>query len=351
MNAGRRQAVHALATLVEGARRLGAAFQEVNFLRDPRARLRNARTRLPRPGVGQGPRRPARPHRRRPGDGAGQHRRTSSADCRPAVCAAHDLFAALAARPRSAPADGERVRVPDLVKARHRRSRPSRLPVRRQRIAAAVAGIEPRDRHRGGDLPASPPPRSWPARAMMCRCSRRGMSSADGRGAGSGRLPVDTGPSWYLMPRCSTTSSGCSARAPPEQARSGAPAARVPGLHRGRRRPHRRRLGTGCRGGPVRGHRARCGGRSSPATSTVRGEASRPRSVPVPLRPLRTVRGGTRPPRPPPPPCRLTPAAHALPGLLRRAPVLRFAPPADPGVPRRLPRRLALRGAGALPPL
>lgn len=139
VNAGREQAVTPSPTLVEGARRLGAAFQEINFLRDREfdsgtlgrdylalecvedraglldridADLATARASIP----------------------------DLPADCRPAVCAAHDLFAALAARLRSAPADGERVRVPDLVKAVIAARALLRLPVRRQRIAAAVAG-------------------------------------------------------------------------------------------------------------------------------------------------------------------------------------------------------------------
>lgn len=139
VNAGRDGITAPDASLVEGARRLGAAFQEINFLRDQDfdadtlgrdylalgaaedrtalldriaadlAVAREAITRLP-------------------------------SDCRPAVRAAHDLFAALAARLRAAPPDTVRVRVPDPVKALIAARAVLRVPARRPRATAAVAG-------------------------------------------------------------------------------------------------------------------------------------------------------------------------------------------------------------------
>lgn len=104
--------------LVDGARRLGAAFQDVNFLRD----LDHDAEALGRDYLGLT---------------AGTATRTDvldridadlaaaaavvprlPADCRRAVTAAHDLFAELSARLRTEPAPTTRVRVPDLVKAR-----------------------------------------------------------------------------------------------------------------------------------------------------------------------------------------------------------------------------------------
>lgn len=102
--------------LVEGARRLGAAFQDVNFLRD----LDHDETALGRDYLGIA---------------GGAHDRTAvldridgdlaaaaavipdlPADCRRAVTAAHDLFAELSRRLRADPAPTQRVRVPDIVK-------------------------------------------------------------------------------------------------------------------------------------------------------------------------------------------------------------------------------------------
>ncbi|MFG6401791.1 phytoene/squalene synthase family protein [Microbacterium sp. P04] len=102
--------------LVEGARRLGRAFQDVNFLRD----LDDDAGRLGRDYL----------------DGAGSADRRENvldgidgdlaaaaaviprlpADCRRAVWTAHDLFAELSRRLRHAPAGSPRVRVPDPVK-------------------------------------------------------------------------------------------------------------------------------------------------------------------------------------------------------------------------------------------
>ncbi len=117
VNAGFSRSGPAPATLVEGARRLGAAFQDVNFLRD-----------LDHDGQALG--------RDYLGITTGAHDRTAvldridsdlaaaanvipllPADCRRAVAAAHDLFASLSRRLRSHPAPTRRVRVPDIVKA------------------------------------------------------------------------------------------------------------------------------------------------------------------------------------------------------------------------------------------
>ncbi|MFD4957074.1 phytoene/squalene synthase family protein [Microbacterium sp. NPDC058389] len=117
VNAGARHPVTPSPELADGARRLGAAFQEVNFLRD----LQDDRARLGRDYLDLAS----------PGDRAAVLDRIDRdlaaaarvipdlpADCRRAVTAAHDLFAELAARLRATPHDETRVRVPDAVKAR-----------------------------------------------------------------------------------------------------------------------------------------------------------------------------------------------------------------------------------------
>jgi phytoene synthase len=118
VNAGAPHPIAPSAELVDGARRLGAAFQDVNFLRD----LDHDATALGRdyldldsPGAS----------RTAVLDRIDADLAAAAAvipllpkDCRRAVTAAHDLFAELSARlRRSAPA-GQRVRVPDPVKAR-----------------------------------------------------------------------------------------------------------------------------------------------------------------------------------------------------------------------------------------
>ena len=118
VNAGAPHPVAPSAELVDGARRLGAAFQDVNFLRD---RTHDDAV-LGRDYLG-----PAADERERAAildridaDLAAAARTIPAlpADCRRAVTAAHDLFAELAARLRAC-ADGDaRVRVPDAVKAR-----------------------------------------------------------------------------------------------------------------------------------------------------------------------------------------------------------------------------------------
>ncbi|WP_404433582.1 squalene/phytoene synthase family protein [Microbacterium lacus] len=117
VNAGSSHPVPADPDLVEGARRLGAAFQDVNFLRD-----------LDHDGAALG--------RDYLGLTTGEHSREEildridsdlsvaaaavsrlPADCRRAVTVAHDLFAELSGRLRRSDPDGPRVRVPDPVKA------------------------------------------------------------------------------------------------------------------------------------------------------------------------------------------------------------------------------------------
>ena len=117
LNAGMTAPARPAADLVDGARRLGAAFQDVNFLRD----LADDADRLGRDYL----------------DGAADDGRRIAVldridadlaaaasviphlppDCRAAVTAAHDLFAELSRRLRLSPAGAPRVRVPDTVKA------------------------------------------------------------------------------------------------------------------------------------------------------------------------------------------------------------------------------------------
>ncbi|MCR2812047.1 squalene/phytoene synthase family protein [Microbacterium sp. zg.Y1090] len=105
--------------LVDGARRLGAAFQDVNFLRD----LSHDSGALGRDylGVRAGGATRAEVLDRIDADLAAAAAVVPllPADSRRAVTAAHDLFASLAARLRAAGGEGTdtRVRVPDPVKA------------------------------------------------------------------------------------------------------------------------------------------------------------------------------------------------------------------------------------------
>ncbi|MBW9108186.1 phytoene/squalene synthase family protein [Microbacterium ureisolvens] len=118
VNAGTQHPVTPPPELVDGARRLGAAFQDVNFLRD----LRHDETVLGRDYLGlstaDGER--AAVLDRIDSDLAIAARAIPAlpADCRRAVTAAHDLFAELAVRLRACDGGEDRVRVPDAVKAR-----------------------------------------------------------------------------------------------------------------------------------------------------------------------------------------------------------------------------------------
>ncbi len=119
VNAGAPHPVTPSPELVDGARRLGAAFQDVNFLRD----LHHDGTVLGRDylGLSSGEGTRAAILDRIDGDlaAAASVIPALPSDCRRAVTAAHDLFAELAARLRTCDADSDvRVRVPDAVKAR-----------------------------------------------------------------------------------------------------------------------------------------------------------------------------------------------------------------------------------------
>ena len=103
--------------LADGARRLGAAFQDVNFLRDQH----HDEDALGRDylGLGSGASSRVEVLDRIDADlaSAAAVIPRLPADCRRAVTAAHDLFASLSTRLRRNVAPDERVRVPDAVKA------------------------------------------------------------------------------------------------------------------------------------------------------------------------------------------------------------------------------------------
>jgi 15-cis-phytoene synthase len=117
VNAGRPDAaIPAPEHLVTGARRLGAAFQDVNFLRD----LSDDADRLGRDYLGvDGAQGRAAVLDRIDGDltAAAATIPRLPADCRAAVWAAHDLFASLAHRLRASDDPMTRVRVPAPAKA------------------------------------------------------------------------------------------------------------------------------------------------------------------------------------------------------------------------------------------
>ncbi|MDT0179967.1 squalene/phytoene synthase family protein [Microbacterium sp. ARD31] len=118
VGAGRPHPVRPDPRLVDGARRLGAAFQDVNFLRD----LDHDASALGRDYLGLADGRISREDvlDRIDADLAAAAAVVPDlpADCRRAVTAAHDLFAELSARLRRPRIEGVRVRVPDPVKAR-----------------------------------------------------------------------------------------------------------------------------------------------------------------------------------------------------------------------------------------
>ncbi|MFE5410523.1 phytoene/squalene synthase family protein [Microbacterium sp. NPDC056569] len=118
VNAGGQHPVVPSPELVDGARRLGAAFQDVNFLRD----LHHDEAVLGRDYLGlssaDGERAAVLDRIDRDLAIAASAIPALPADCRRAVTAAHDLFAELAVRLRAGDGGGERVRVPDAVKAR-----------------------------------------------------------------------------------------------------------------------------------------------------------------------------------------------------------------------------------------
>ena len=100
-------------SLVEGARRLGAAFQDVNFLRD----ADHDGDALGRDYLASETREQVLARIDADLAAAAAVIPRLPPDCRRAVTAAHDLFAALAVRLRREPAATTRVRVPDPVKA------------------------------------------------------------------------------------------------------------------------------------------------------------------------------------------------------------------------------------------
>jgi len=119
VNAGKPHPEPAPADLVDGARRLGAAFQDVNFLRD----LDFDEDALGRDylGIDAGTATRTTVLDRIDGDLAAAAAVVPKlpSDCRRAVTAAHDLFGELSVRLRRAGDDTHsRVRVPDPVKAR-----------------------------------------------------------------------------------------------------------------------------------------------------------------------------------------------------------------------------------------
>jgi phytoene synthase len=117
VNAGAPRPVAPRAHLVDGARRLGAAFQDVNFLRDQH----HDEDALGRDYLGLGSGASSRTDvlDRIDGDLAAAAAVIPDlpADCRRAVTAAHDLFASLSMRLRRDTTPDVRVRVPDAVKA------------------------------------------------------------------------------------------------------------------------------------------------------------------------------------------------------------------------------------------
>jgi len=115
VNAGAPHPEPADPALVDGARRLGAAFQDVNFLRDlPHDADALGRDYL---GVTDGaPRERVLDRIDADLDAAGSIIPRLPDDCRRAVTAAHDLFTALSRRLRRAGETTERIRVPNAVK-------------------------------------------------------------------------------------------------------------------------------------------------------------------------------------------------------------------------------------------
>lgn len=118
VNAGAPQPLQPAADLVDAARRLGSAFQDVNFLRD----MDDDANGLGRDylGVGDGLTSRTRVLDRIDADlrSAATMIPVLPADCRRAVTAAHDLFASLSTRLRADDGSTARVRVPAAAKAR-----------------------------------------------------------------------------------------------------------------------------------------------------------------------------------------------------------------------------------------
>ncbi|QIG40319.1 squalene/phytoene synthase family protein [Microbacterium sp. 4R-513] len=113
VNAGETTPREPAPELVDGARRLGAAFQDVNFLRD----ADHDAGELGRDYLGSASREEVLARIEADLGAAAAVIPLLPTDCRRAVTAAHDLFAALAVRLRREPEPQKRVRVPDPVKA------------------------------------------------------------------------------------------------------------------------------------------------------------------------------------------------------------------------------------------
>lgn len=113
LNAGSRHPVAPDPKLADGARRLGRAFQDVNFLRD----VDHDGGELGRDYLGARTRTQVLDDIDADLDAAAAVIPDLPADSRRAVVAAHDLFAELSRRLRAARPDAGRVRVPDAVKA------------------------------------------------------------------------------------------------------------------------------------------------------------------------------------------------------------------------------------------
>nr|WP_308071639.1 phytoene desaturase family protein [Kocuria sp. LUK] len=191
------------AELVAGARRLGAAFQKVNFLRDL-AEDYGELGRVYFPGVEPGRFSEAQKHRLLDDVDADLAAARAVIDdlprsARAAVLTAHDLFRELSARIRATPAREllrTRVRVPDARKAAlaaaavARARRPRRRGPRGRRavvIGAGIAGLAA-----AGLLARD----GWDVEVLErgeTTGGRAGLLERDG-------FRFDTGPSWYLMP-------------------------------------------------------------------------------------------------------------------------------------------------------
>ncbi|MGQ1837861.1 phytoene desaturase family protein [Kocuria turfanensis] len=202
--AGREVPPDVRARLVAGARRLGAAFQKVNFLRDL-AEDYGELGRVYFPGVEPGAFSEAEKNRLLDDIDADLAAARAVIDdlpvsSRAAVLVAHDLFRELSVRIRATPARellSSRIRVPDarkaalaasaVVRARTRRRAPAPRGQRAVVVGAGIAGLAA-----AGLLARD----GWDVTVLERGAStggRAGLLERDG-------FRFDTGPSWYLMP-------------------------------------------------------------------------------------------------------------------------------------------------------
>ena len=216
VNAGAQHPAVPDAELVDGARRLGAAFQDVNFLRD----LHHDEDALGRDylGLASGASDRIAVLDRIDADlaAAAAVIPRLPADCRRAVTAAHDLFAALSLRLRRDSASEERVRVPDAVKATLAARAWLGFAPRNQQNGARTRMIE-RDRTTEEAQMAD----DEKGAAVVIGAGIAGLATAALLGAEGWDVTIleardeiggragsweqdgfrfDTGPSWYLMP-------------------------------------------------------------------------------------------------------------------------------------------------------